>query len=116
MNPFEGYTIAPADPAERDKFEEEFIEELKQEYTPLDKVDYTIGGRTLSFAQIKTVTEGEEWYRSHHPEFPDDILKVMARHQFGRRETQPMTKKPRKPVPPPKQGVTIEYTDVVVEF
>lgn len=115
MNPFEGYSVAPLDPAEREQFEKEYIEELKQEYTPVDKVDYGVGeqGPPLSFTQIKTVEEGEEWYRSHHPEFPDDILKIMARHQFGERTPPP----PAKPKSPPKKPtLTIERRDVVVEF
>lgn len=113
MNPFEGYSIAPADPDAREQFEKDFLKELNQEYTPLDKVDYHIGNRPLSFAQIRSVAEGEEWYRQHHPEVPDDILKIMARHQFGEQEA----KTPAKPkTPVKKQGITIERKDIIVEF
>jgi hypothetical protein len=82
-------------PKERATFEHQLLKEMAQEYTPLDCVDYFVdanGKVPMSFAQIKTVEEGYEWYQRHHPELLDDLVWAMARHQFGGAEGKPPPK------------------------
>tara|TARA_R110002126_G_scaffold24033_1_gene84198 strand:+ start:62 stop:547 length:486 start_codon:yes stop_codon:yes gene_type:complete len=74
------------------------LKRLKEEYSPLSKVDYSIGNekilkeedkplpdtrKDLSFLQVKTIEEGIEWYRKLDPKIPDEILSIMARWNWG---------------------------------
>jgi len=66
--------------------EPELIKLVNQQYTDLRKVDYFVDEDCklpMSFTQIKTVEQGIEWYSYYHPEINDDIIPMLARHQFG---------------------------------
>jgi hypothetical protein len=92
------YYFAPQTPEGREAFETEMLAELKQEYTPRACVDYPYQSNAKaprSFCMIASEDEGLEWYREHHKEVPDDILRMMARHQFG-----------KPPAPPPKKSAS----------
>jgi len=68
------------------EFEDELLDMVNQQYTDLKKVDYFVDEECklpMSFTQIKTVEEGIEWYKYYHPEISDDIIPMLARHQFG---------------------------------
>ena len=69
------------------------------EFTPLDRVDYNIKlpahatgeckdtvfehkGMPLSFLSVKSLEEGEAWYR-RNSRYPDEIIPILARYQFG---------------------------------
>lgn len=43
----------------------------------------------ISYSQIKTSEEGEDWYRAKYPELPEDFYGIIARYTWG----QPFTKK-----------------------
>ena len=64
--------------------------------TQVDKYDYLIPlpknppnshnePLPLSFMQIKEgdVQSGIQWYKSHYPKLPDDLVEIMARYNFG---------------------------------
>ena len=61
------------------------------ETVPSSSVDYQIGGPqednaknpALSYTQVRTEEEGVDWYRKHHPEYPDGVLRIMSRASFG---------------------------------
>lgn len=66
--------------------EPELIKMVNQEYTDLRKVDYFVDKDCklpMSFTQIQNVEQGIEWYSYYHPEINDDIIPMLARHQFG---------------------------------
>lgn len=77
----------------KDKSEEDLLEiehalllANAQEYTDLRKVDYCVDADCklpMSFTRIQTVDEAIEWYSYYHPELCDDIIPMLARHQFG---------------------------------
>ena len=66
------------------------------EFIDMDKVDYGLlpsndaykgteyekSGIPLSFLQIETVDEGEQWYREH-TKYPECMIPLLARYQFG---------------------------------
>lgn len=62
-----------------------------EETIPSSSVDYQIGkpqednskNPPLSYTQIQTEEEGVDWYRKHHPEYPDGVLRIMSRASFG---------------------------------
>ena len=61
----------------------------RQEYTDLDKVDYSVDAPVtkepmpMSYLSVGTLEEGEEWYRQHYPQMPDELLPMLARYSFG---------------------------------
>tara|TARA_R110002124_G_scaffold2209_1_gene14578 strand:- start:4021 stop:4497 length:477 start_codon:yes stop_codon:yes gene_type:complete len=65
------------------------IKNYNKEYTPLDKIDYSIGNKevetkkNLSYLQVKTIDEGIEWYRNFDSKIPEELLPVMARWNWG---------------------------------
>mgnify|MGYP006141628239 CR=1 FL=1 len=98
--------------AERAEFEYDLLKEINQDYTPLSLVDYFVdreGKVPISFSQVRTVEEGFEWYRRHHPELLDDLLWVMARHQFGEREGNP-------PRGQNEGGVGLKFTQKTIQI
>ena len=46
-------------------------------------------GVPYSFLQVKTELDGIEWYRTHYPKIPEELLPIMARYNWG----EPITKK-----------------------
>ena len=65
---------------------------------PIDKFDYYvpltekdkentkhIDPLPLSFLQIQEgdIESGIEWYKSHYPKIPDELIEIMARYNFG---------------------------------
>ena len=74
---------------EMDACTDGMIKELRQEYTPLNKVDYCIdeaGQLPISFASITSVEQGIHWYSEHYGgRFPPGVIESMARYQFGDR-------------------------------
>lgn len=69
------------------------------EFTPLSKVDYNLTpppalsevykgtefekkGLPLSFLNVRTVDEGEQWYREN-TRYPNCLLPMLARYQWG---------------------------------
>ena len=85
-----------------------------QETVPREKVDYAVGKAEaqkkevpLSFAQLQSEEAAREWYTQNHPEFPDQVLSVMARRlaiDRGWRSDDPPT------------GFTISRGDTTVNF
>jgi len=103
-------------------WQDEQLADLRQEYTHFAKVDYLTGedGVPLSFAQIKTVEQGFQWLKQRHPAFPNEVLMVMARTQFGDQGKPPTTSQPpraraRAPKPDPVP-FSIERKAVEVRF
>ena len=37
----------------------------------------------MSYLSVGTLEEGEEWYRQHYPQMPDELLPMLARYSFG---------------------------------
>lgn len=59
-----------------------------------DKVDKELDvdkRDSLSYMNVKTVDEGEEWYRQNFPKVPDELYSIMARWNWG--DLQDVTKK-----------------------
>tara|TARA_B110000503_G_C7170919_1_gene424233 strand:- start:1938 stop:2471 length:534 start_codon:yes stop_codon:yes gene_type:complete len=46
---------------------------------------------SLSYMNVKSVEEGEEWYRQNFPKVPDELYAIMARWNWG--DLQDVTKK-----------------------
>lgn len=46
---------------------------------------------SLSFMNVKTLEEGEAWYRKNFPQVPDELYPIMARWNWG--DLQDVTKK-----------------------
>ena len=58
-------------------------------------IDYSIGVKkpdeevkedkrdTISFMNVKTIEEGEEWYKQNFPGVPDELYPIMARWNWG---------------------------------
>tara|TARA_R100001509_G_C4795567_1_gene191306 strand:+ start:92 stop:676 length:585 start_codon:yes stop_codon:yes gene_type:complete len=64
--------------------------------TPPEPVEINLGGcdptweaneidkrDTLSYMSVKTIEEGEEWYRQNFPQVPDELYSIMARWNWG---------------------------------
>ena len=64
-----------------------------QEQTETSQIDYELpvpeGAKRhkeplpLSYLSITSLEEGEEWYRSHYPQMPEELFPMMARYSFG---------------------------------
>ena len=71
-----------------DGFEKD-LANVKQEYTELDKVDYKVRTQDvkepmpMSYLSVSTLEEGEEWYRQHYPQMPEELLPMLSRYSFG---------------------------------
>lgn len=78
----------------------------EKEYANSDMYDYHVSAETLnskrtdgktphkngvpySFLQVKNELDGIEWYRTHYPKIPEELLPIMARYNWG----EPITKK-----------------------
>ena len=46
-------------------------------------------GVPISFLQVKNELDGIEWYRTHYPKLPEELLPIVARYNWG----EPITKK-----------------------
>ena len=61
----------------------------KQEYTDLEKVDYNVDADKvkepvpMSYLSVSTLEEGEEWYKQHYPQMPEELLPMLSRYSFG---------------------------------
>lgn len=62
---------------------EDYIEGFSQD--TIDKRN------SLSFINVKTIEEGEIWYRNNFPKLPDELCSVMARWNWG--DLNQLTKK-----------------------
>ena len=63
------------------------VEEAK-----IDHEDTTIDKRnSMSFMSVRSVEEGEVWYRENFPQIPEELYPIMARWNFGDLNT--LTKK-----------------------
>ena len=88
---FLGKLAPPGGTPDADEFVKNEILMQEPETIPAASVDYQIGGPqednklnpSLSYAQIQTEEEGVDWYRNHHPEYPDGVLRIMSRASFG---------------------------------
>jgi len=78
----------------------------EKEYANSDMYDYHVSAEILnnkrtdgktphkdgvpySFLQVKNELDGIEWYRTHYPKMPEELLPIMARYNWG----EPITKK-----------------------
>lgn len=78
----------------------------EKEYADSNMYDYFVSADTLnekrtdgktphkngvpySFLQVKNELDGIEWYRTHYPKIPEELLPIMARYNWG----EPITKK-----------------------
>jgi hypothetical protein len=78
----------------------------EKEYANNEMYDYHVSAETLnskrtdgktphkngvpySFLQVKNELDGIEWYRTHYPKMPEELLPIMARYNWG----EPITKK-----------------------
>jgi len=69
----------------------------------------------ISFARISNVEEGIEWYKRNNPKLLDDIIPMLARHQFGdmpiKHTRHSKNKKKKK-----DNTLTITKGDIILEF
>ena len=88
----------------------------KGETIDFDSVDYKVGedGKPLSYANIKSEKEGVEWYRKHHPGYPEGVLRIMSRCAFD----DPNAPEPTAPQPPKKRKpvFSIEQREQTIDF
>lgn len=109
--------ISDKNEEELDEIEESLLLVNTQEYTELRNVDYFIDEDCklpMSFARISNVEEGIEWYSYYHPELPDDIIPMLARHQFGKlpkKHTRHSTARRQ-----PKPSLTIKNEPITLTF
>ena len=88
---FLGKLAPPGGTADADEFVKGELMNMDQEFTDPKDVDYQIGpprednkkNPPLSYTQITSEEEGVDWYRKHHPEYPDGVLRIMSRCAFG---------------------------------
>ena len=62
----------------------QFEEEIK-----IDNVANDNTAVPMSFLQIKTIEDGYKWYKYYYPNYPEEVIRIMTRSQWGK----PMTKK-----------------------
>ena len=113
---FLGVRPAPPPGDERDEW-------IKQELefpttVPTEKLDYTLQTPDstnpplpFSWTQIQNEEQAYAWYKYKHPQYPDDVLRVMA---SGWRPTPPVVTSPRR-----KKTVSefsVEQGEVEVDF
>lgn len=109
--------------------------------TPLEKYDYYVPlpesekekgihktPLPASFLQIKEgdVKAGIEWYRSHYPKVPDDLIEIMARYNFGdlkyatrksiRNGAKKYKKKNNNMTPPLIKGLIVKNEKHIITF
>eukprot|EP01052_Picozoa_sp_SAG31_P031858 SAG31_NODE_3425_length_4290_cov_171.943927_5_plen_141_part_00 len=99
-------------------------------YVPLTEEDrkYHSEPLPLSFLQIKEgdVESGIQWYKSHYPKIPDELIELMARYNFGdlkyatqksiKNNMKKFKKKNKGNKPPLAKGLTIKKGPVIVDF
>ena len=54
-----------------------------------------VGRHPISFLEIRDAQEAEQWYATHHPEYPDYLCEVLAQYNFGQWRRKPRIAKPR---------------------
>lgn len=108
----------------------------EKEYADPDKYDYFISADTLnskrtdgktphkngvpySFLQVKNELDGIEWYRTHYPKIPEELLPIMARYNWGEPITKKAVKNEKKKLKKKAQKVNnleIKTGSFVVDF
>ena len=88
---------------------------LNSEFINSEKVDYTIdkdGKLPISFTKIKSVEDGIKWYNHHHSNYPDEVIEIICRRQFG-----DMPKKHSRKIKKEKKAeMNIIRKDIILEF
>ena len=77
------YLVCPAKTDEaRDEWERETLDEMNQETTDFNKVDYHLDRACkipISYAMCSSEEDFVDWYTHHHPELPHDVIVIAAR-------------------------------------
>ena len=60
-----------------------------EESRKIDNITNETTSVPMSFLQIKTIEDGYNWYKYYYPKYPDEVIRIMTRSQWGK----PMTKK-----------------------
>lgn len=86
---YEFYTMVPKEQLDLESDDENYMPEIPEYIDPV-KIDYSTFpspesdlALPMSFLSIKTVEEGMDWYREHHPAVPEDMLPYLARYHWG---------------------------------
>ncbi len=113
-------TPVPADDEGKEAYVNAQIQKLCPEPSiELRKIDYDMGGTPdgeeptvpFSFTMIKTQEQAYAWYKCRHPDYPDDVVRVMAAGWKPRENVQ------TSPTLPPKKPVfSIDDEEVEVTF
>lgn len=108
----------------------------EKEYADLSKMDYFVSADTLndkrtdgkrphkdgvpySFLQVKTELDGIEWYRTHYPKLPEELLPIIARYNWGEPITKKSVKNEKKKVKKKqlkKSGLECKTGSFVIDF
>lgn len=109
-----------------DEFVKNEILMQEPESVPNSSVDYQIGAPqedntknpSLSYAQVATEDQGVDWYRNHHPEYPEGVLRIMSRASFGAPNdvTPNLASVKRTATRKPKPTFSITPGEHVIEF
>ena len=115
------YLVCPkGTPEEREAWEQETLEDMHQETTDFDKIDYHLDKECkvpISYAMCKTEEDFVEWYAHHHPELPSDIAAIAAR-ATANPTPLPSAKKAASAGKPDSAApaFNIEHGEVTVDF
>ena len=77
---------------------------------------------SLSFMNVKTIEEGEVWYRKHFPKIPEDLYPIMARWNWGdlstltKKDVKNDKKRIKKGKKPKNCGLEVKKGSFLVEF
>ena len=110
---------APPPGEERESWIDDEIAAPVHQSIELSKVDYNVGVedddvplRPFSFTMIQSEEQAYAWYKTRHPQYPDDVIRVMAQ---GWRPTQEVQTSPTR-MPKKEVEFSVEQGEVEVEF
>ena len=93
----------------------------KGEPETIDSVGTLDEIKPLSYIACKSAEEGELWYRTKYPDFPEDFYGIIARYTWGnpqtkksiKNEVKKVKKNPKRPIP---QGLSVMRGKFSVSF
>lgn len=73
----------------KDFFDNVKIKSIDEPVKPKAKDEPLPKGVPVSFLKITNIEDGYKWYKYYYPQYPDEIIRIMCRSQWGK----PLSKK-----------------------
>ena len=95
---------------------------VEQEQEDKEKLEEVDKRNSLSFMNVKTIEEGEAWYKQNFPKIPDDLYPIMARWNWGdlstltKKDVKNDKKRVKKGKKPKNCGLEVYKGKFIVEF